>query len=110
MVAEARLARPLGSFLMSASVVMPAPTPRLSVDDLARLHVLEACLETLTAENEILKHRLEFLKRRLAAAETRAQQETAKAQWAIAQFTAVARRVRGTAPAHRSRGEGGAGG
>jgi hypothetical protein len=79
---------------------MPALAPRatpVSVDDLARLRVLEACLEALTAENEILKHRFEFLKRRLAAAETRATQETAKALWAIAQFSALTRSVRGQA-------------
>ena len=40
------------------SVVMPALAPRatpVSVDDLVRLRILEACLEALTAENEILK-------------------------------------------------------
>jgi hypothetical protein len=53
---------------------------------LARLNVLEACIETLTAENEILRHRLEFMKRRLADAETRAAQETAKARWRSRSF------------------------
>jgi hypothetical protein len=46
---------------------MPAFTPRAMPDDLARLYVLEATIETLKAENEILK-------RRLAAAETWAAQ------------------------------------
>jgi hypothetical protein len=79
---------------------MPVLTPHataVSVDDLARLQVLEAGLEALAAENEILKHRVEFLNRQLAAAEARAAQETVKAQWAIAQFLAIARRVRGQA-------------
>ena len=49
------------------SVVMPAFMPRAMPDDLARLYVLEATIETLKAENEILK-------RRLAAAETWAAQ------------------------------------
>ncbi|MBV8423326.1 MAG: hypothetical protein JOZ26_25245 [Hyphomicrobiales bacterium] len=77
---------------------------------MARLRVLEACLEALTAENEILKHRLEFLKRRLAAAETRTAQETEKARWAIAQFSALTRNFRGTSPAHGCGRAGGAGG
>jgi hypothetical protein len=50
---------------MSTNVVRPALTPRatpVSADNLAHLHVLEAYIETLKAENEILK-------RRLAAAE-----------------------------------------
>ncbi len=46
---------------------MPAFTPRAMPDDLALLYVLEATIETLKAENEILK-------RQLAAAETRAAQ------------------------------------
>ena len=50
------------------SVVMPAFTPRAAMpDDLARLYVLEATIEILKTENEILK-------RRLAAAETWAAQ------------------------------------
>jgi hypothetical protein len=49
------------------SVVMPAFTPRAMPDDLARLYVLEATIEILKTENEILK-------RRLAAAETWAAQ------------------------------------
>ena len=54
---------------------MPALTPHATpvcADDTALLHVLEACIETLKAENEILK-------RRLADAEARAARETAKA-------------------------------
>jgi hypothetical protein len=46
---------------------MSAFTPRAMPDDLARLRVLEATIEILKTENEILK-------RRLAAAETRAAQ------------------------------------
>ena len=47
---------------------MPALTPRATpvrADNLVLLHVLEAYIETLKAENEMLK-------RRLAAAEARA--------------------------------------
>ena len=44
---------------------MSAFKPRAMPDNLALLHVLEAAIETLKAENEILK-------RQLAAAETRA--------------------------------------
>ena len=46
---------------------MPAFTPRAMPDNFALLYVLEATIETLKAENEILK-------RRLAAAETWAAQ------------------------------------
>jgi hypothetical protein len=46
---------------------MPAFSPRAMPDDLTRLYVLGATIETLKAENEILK-------RRLAAAETWAAQ------------------------------------
>ena len=46
---------------------MPAFVPRAMPDDLALLRVLEAAIETLKAENEILK-------RRLTAAETWAAQ------------------------------------
>jgi hypothetical protein len=46
---------------------MPAFTSRAMPDNLARLHVLEATIEILKTENEILK-------RRLAAAETWAAQ------------------------------------
>ena len=52
---------------MAARPVMSAFTSRAMPDDLARLYVLEATIETLKAENEILK-------RRLAAAETWAAQ------------------------------------
>ena len=68
---------------------MPALTTRATpvrADNLALLHVLEAYIETLKAENEILK-------RRLAAAETRAAQETAKAEVAIAEFSALTERL-----------------
>jgi hypothetical protein len=50
-----------------ARPVMSAFTPRAMPDGLARLYVLEATIETLKAENEILR-------RRLAAAETWAAQ------------------------------------
>jgi hypothetical protein len=46
---------------------MSAFTPRAMPDDSARVRVLEACIEILKTENEILK-------RRLAAAETWAAQ------------------------------------
>jgi hypothetical protein len=49
------------------SVVMPTFEPRAVPDDLARLYVLEATIEILKTENEILK-------RRLAIAETWAAQ------------------------------------
>ena len=62
---------------------MPAPllrpTPVREDDALTR--VLEASIETLKAENEILR-------RRLAAAEARSAQETAKADGAIAELRA----------------------
>jgi hypothetical protein len=65
---------------------MPAlllhPTPVHEDDALVR--VLEASIETLRAENEILR-------RRLAAAEARAAQETAKADGAIAELRALMR-------------------
>ena len=41
-----------------ARPVMSALPPRATPDDLARLHVLEATIETLKAENEILKRQL----------------------------------------------------
>ena len=50
-----------------ARPVMSAFTSRVMPDNLALLHVLEAYIETLKAENEILK-------RQLAAVETRAVQ------------------------------------
>jgi hypothetical protein len=58
---------------------MPAPTPRATpvrASDSALLHVLEAYIETLKAENEILK-------RRLAAAEARAA-ERERCPWCVA--------------------------
>jgi hypothetical protein len=57
-------------------------TPVREDDPLVR--VLEAHIETLKSEAEILK-------RRLAAAETRAAQETAKAERAIAELSALIR-------------------
>ena len=66
---------------------MPARTPRATLvreDDSALVRVLEAHIETLKAENEILR-------RRLAAAETRMAQETAKADGAIAELSAITR-------------------
>ena len=50
-----------------APLSCPHLPPRAMPDDLARLYVLEATIETLKAENEILR-------RRLAAAETWAAQ------------------------------------
>ncbi len=81
-------------------VVMPALMPRATpvrADDSALLHVLEAHIETLKAENEILK-------RQLAAAEARAAREAAKAQWAIGEFSALTRRLRARAAERASRG------
>ena len=69
---------------------MPGNAPRATpvrADDFALLHVLEAYIETLKAENDILK-------RRLAAAETRTVQEIRKAEEAIAEFSALAERLR----------------
>jgi hypothetical protein len=68
-----------------ADPVMPASPARAApvrANDLAFLRVLEASIETLKAENEILK-------RRLADAEARAAQETAKADGAIAELRAL---------------------
>ena len=53
-------------------------------DDEPLVRVLEASIETLRAENEILR-------RRLAAAEARAARETAKADGAIAELSAITR-------------------
>ena len=61
--------------------LMPRATP---THDAARLRILEAYVETLKAENEILR-------RRLAAAEARTAQETAKADGAIAELSALTR-------------------
>ena len=62
--------------------LMPRATPVREDDELLR--VLEASIETLKAENQILR-------RRLAAAEARAAQETAKAAGAIAELRALMR-------------------
>ena len=64
-----------------------SPSPPVREDD-ALVRVLEAHIETLKAENEILT-------RRLAAAEVLAAQQTAKAEGAIAELSALTRlRVR----------------
>ena len=66
---------------------MPALTPcatPVREGDSALVRVLEACIETLKAENEILR-------RRLAAAEARAARETAKAEGAIAELSVIMR-------------------
>jgi len=55
------------------------------------VHVLEASIETLKAENEILR------RRRLATAEARAGRETANARQAIAEFSAITKRLRSRA-------------
>jgi hypothetical protein len=60
----------------------PAPRP----SDSALLHVLEAYIETPKAENESLK-------RQLAAAEKWPAREIAKAEGAIAEFSAVTKRL-----------------
>ena len=70
-------------------MVMPALTPRATpvrAEDTALLHVLKAYIETLKAENEILK-------RRLADAEARSARETAKANRAIAEFPPLTERL-----------------
>ena len=62
------------------SVVMPVLMPRATpIHNSARLHILEAYIETLKAENESLK-------RQLAAAKKRVARETAKAEATIADF------------------------
>jgi capsule polysaccharide export protein KpsE/RkpR len=63
----------------------------------ARLHVLEAYIETLEAENESLK-------RQLDAAEKRVARENAKAEGAIAEFSAITRRLTARAAERASRG------
>jgi inorganic triphosphatase YgiF len=72
---------------------MPAlllrPTPAREGDS-ALVLVLEAYIETLKAENEILR-------RRLAAAEARAARDTANAEHAIAEFSAITKRLRARA-------------
>jgi hypothetical protein len=70
-------------------VVVPALTPHdtpVRWDDAALLDVLEAYNETLRAENEILK-------RRLDDAEARAAREAAKAKEAIAELSALTDRL-----------------
>ncbi len=61
-------------------------------DDSAHLRVLEAYIETLKAENEMLKSQL-------ADAEKRAARETAKAEGAAAEFSAIVRRLTARAAA-----------
>ena len=72
---------------------MPAlllrPTP-VHEGDSALVRVLEASIETLKAENEILR-------RQLVATEARAGRETANAQQAIAEFSAITKRLRARA-------------
>jgi hypothetical protein len=66
--------------------VMPAPLLRVTPvrEDDALLRVLGASIEVLKAENEMAK-------RRFAAAETRAAQEAAKADGAVAELRALMR-------------------
>jgi inorganic triphosphatase YgiF len=59
-------------------------------DDSALVRVLEASIETLKAENEILRHRL-------VAAEARAARDIANAEQAIAEFSAITKRLRARA-------------
>ena len=68
----------------------PCATP-VREDYSTLVRVLEAHVETLKAENEILR-------RRLAAAEARTAQETAKAEGAIAELSALIR-IRASATA-----------
>jgi hypothetical protein len=63
----------------------------------AAAHVLEAFIETLKAENESLK-------RQLANAEKRVARETAKAEGAITESSAIARRLMARAAERASRG------
>jgi len=73
---------------------MPRAAP---IHEAARLRILEAYIETLKAENESLK-------RQLADAEKRAVRETAKAEGAIAEFSAITRRLTARRPELASRG------
>jgi hypothetical protein len=66
-------------------LLRPRATP-VREGDSALVRVLEASIETLKAENEMLR-------RRLAAAEARATQDTA-AEEAIAEFSAITKRLR----------------
>jgi hypothetical protein len=61
------------------------------------LHILKAYIETLKAENESLK-------RQLAAAEKRMARETAKAEGAIAEFSAITKRLTARAAERTGRG------
>jgi hypothetical protein len=72
-------------------LLRPYATP-VRESDSALVRVLEACIETLRAENEILR-------RRLAAAEARTARETANAEGAIAEFSAITKRLRARAAA-----------
>jgi hypothetical protein len=66
---------------------MPVILPRATaIPDSARLRIIEAYIETLRAENEMLK-------RQLADAERRAARETAKAEGAVAEFSAITKRL-----------------
>ena len=69
--------------------LMPRATP-VREGDSALVRVLQANIETLRAENEILR-------RRLAAAEARAARDTANAEQAIAEFSAITKRLRARA-------------
>jgi hypothetical protein len=72
---------------------VPAHIPNAAhTPEVARLHILEAYIETLKAENESLK-------RQLADAEKRSVCETAKAKGAIAEFSAITRRLTARRPA-----------
>jgi hypothetical protein len=68
----------------------PLPT-RVRENDSPLVRVLEASIEAPKAENDILR-------RRLAAAEARTARETAKAEGAIAELSAI-RRLRARAAA-----------
>ena len=70
-------------------LLRPRATP-VREGDSALVRVLEASIETLKTENEILR-------RRLAAAEARAARETANAEGAIAEFSAITKRLRARA-------------
>jgi predicted nucleic acid-binding Zn-ribbon protein len=74
--------------------LMPSAAP---IHEVAHLHILEAYIETLKAENESLK-------RQLADAEKRAARETAKAEAAVEEFSAITRRLTVRRPELASRG------
>ena len=77
---------------------MPALMPRAApIHEAARLRILEAYIETLKAENESLK-------RQLADVEKRAAREIAKAEGAVAEFSAITRRLATRRPELVSRG------